>query len=88
MSGVYRVEYLGVIMEPIANDVEDTIQRLCADAERERNQGKLRDVRSRLEVFLHEHASILTSMSEDTYQALRKLKGLRVRRRAQRRGAA
>jgi hypothetical protein len=81
MSVVHRVEYRGLIMEPIANDVEDTIQRLCADADAERDQAKLKDVRARLEV-LHEHASILTSMSEDTYQALRKVKGLRVRHRA------
>jgi hypothetical protein len=69
-------------MESIANDVEDTIQRLCAEISTERDQVKLRDVRSRLEMYLHEHASILTSMSEDTYQALRKVKGLRVRHRA------
>jgi len=30
-------------------------------------------------VYLHEHASILTSMSEDTYQALRKIKPVRRR---------
>ena len=75
-------------MESIANDDEDTIQRLCAEADAERDQAKLKDVRARLEVFLHEHASILTSMSEDTYQALREVKGLRVHRRAQRREAA
>ena len=69
-------------MEPIINDVEDTVQKLCAEANAERNQGKLKDVRARLDVFLHEHASILTSMSEDTYEALRKLKGLGVRHRA------
>ena len=75
-------------MEPIANDIEDSIQRLWAEADAERDQAKLKDVRARLELYLHEHAWILTSMSEDTYQALRKLKGLRVRRRAQRREAA
>jgi hypothetical protein len=69
-------------MEPITSDVEDTVQKLCAEANAEHDQLKLRDVRSRLEVFLHEHASILTSMSEDTYQALRKLKRRGVRRRA------
>ncbi len=66
-------------MEPIINDVEDTVQKLCAEANAERDQVKLKDVRSRLEVFLHEHSSILTSMSEDTYQALRRLKGRGVR---------
>ena len=69
-------------MESIANDDEDTIQMLCAEADAERDQAKLKDVRARLEVFLHEHASILTCMSEDTYQALRKLKGLHVHRRS------
>ena len=66
-------------MESVADDVEATIQRLCAEASAERDQVKLRDVRSRLELYLHEHGSILTSMSEDTYQALRKLKPVRRR---------
>jgi len=61
--------------------MSDTIQRLCAEASTERDQEKLKDIRARLEVFLHEHAYVLTCMSEDTYQALRKLKGLRVRHR-------
>jgi hypothetical protein len=68
-------------MEP-TDENEDTVQRLCAEANAEHNQGKVKDVRARLEVFLHEHASLLTSMSEDTYQALRKLKGRGVRHRA------
>ena len=68
-------------MEP-TDENEDTVQRLCAEANAERNQGKLKEVRARLQVFLHEHASILTSMSEDTYQALRRLKGQGVRHRA------
>jgi len=66
-------------MEAIADDVEATIQKLCAEASAERDQVKLRDVRSRLEAYLHEHASILTSMSEDTYQALCKIKPVRRR---------
>jgi len=70
-------------MEPNTNDVEDTVQNLCAEAN-ECDQAKLSDLRSRLKVFLHEHVSILISCSEDTYQALRKLKALRVRRRASR----
>jgi hypothetical protein len=69
-------------MEPLINDVEDTVQKLCAEANAEHDQLKLKDVRSRLELFLHEHTSVLTSMSEETYQALRKLKRLGVRRRA------
>ena len=55
-----------------------------AQANEEGDPGKLRDVRSRLWAFLHEHASILISGSEETYQALRKLKALRARRRASR----
>jgi hypothetical protein len=70
-------------MEPIAND-EDTVRKLCVEANTERDRVKLRDVRSRLEAFLREHARMLTSMSEDTYKALRKLKGFRVRHRASR----
>jgi hypothetical protein len=65
-------------MEPV-NDIENTIQKLCAQANAEHNQGKLRQVRSQLKSFLHEHASLLISMSEETYQALRKLRGLRAR---------
>ena len=68
-------------MEPI-NDDEDTVQKLCAEANAEPNRTRLRDVRARLGAFLHEHASLLTSMSEDTYQALRQLSAVGVRRRA------
>jgi hypothetical protein len=67
-------------MEPIADEIEDTIQKLCAEISAERDQVKLSDLRSRLEVYLHEHAFILTSLSEDTYQALRKIKSTSRRR--------
>jgi hypothetical protein len=83
MSSVHRIEYRGLIMEPVANDVEETIQKLCAEADGERNLMKVMDIRARLAVYLHEHASVLTSMSEETYQALRKIKPVRRRRSPQ-----
>ena len=58
-------------MEPIINDDENTVRKLCAEANAERNRTRLKGVRSRLKAFLREHASLLTSMSEETYEALR-----------------
>ena len=74
--GLFQIAWTD--MEPV-NDAENTIQKLCEQANAEHNQGKLREVRSRLKSFLHEHASLLISMSEDTYQALRRHRGLRAR---------
>ena len=67
-------------MEPIDND-ENTVQQLCAEANAARNLASLKDVRCRLEAFLREHASLLTSMSNETYEALRQWRG-RVRYRS------
>ena len=61
-------------MEPI-NDDESTVRKLCAEANAERNRTRLKGVRSRLKAFLREHASLLISMSEETYQALRQRRG-------------
>jgi hypothetical protein len=61
-------------MEPI-NDDENTVRKLCAEANAERNRTRLKGVRSRLKAFLREHASLLISMSEETYQALRQRRG-------------
>ena len=66
-----------LIMEQINGD-EDTVKKLCVEVSAERNRARLRHLRSRLRAFLHEHASLLTSMSEDTYQALRQLRLSRV----------
>jgi hypothetical protein len=60
-------------MESIIDDDENTVRKLCAEANGERNRARLRQLRCRLGAFLHEHASILTSMSEETYEALRQL---------------
>jgi hypothetical protein len=62
-------------MEPIINDDENTVRKLCAEANAERNRARLKGVRCRLKGFLREHASLLTSMSEETYQASRQLRG-------------
>jgi hypothetical protein len=61
-------------MEPI-NDDENTVRNLCAEANAERNRTRLKGVRSRLKAFLREHASLLISMSEETYEALRQRRG-------------
>jgi hypothetical protein len=61
-------------MEPI-NDDENTVRKLCAEANAERNRTRLKGVRSRLKAFLREHASLLISMSEETYEALRQRRG-------------
>jgi hypothetical protein len=61
-------------MEPI-NDDENTVRKLCAEANAERNRTRLKGVRSRLKAFLREHASLLISMSEETYEALRQRHG-------------
>ena len=72
-------------MEPINSDDENTVRELCAEANAERNRARLKELRSRLGAFLHEHASILTSMSEETYQALRQLtRGRSIARRFRR----
>jgi hypothetical protein len=60
-------------MEQQQTEVEETVKRLCAEASTERNRSELRRVLARLNQILHEHASTLRSMSEETYQALRKL---------------
>jgi hypothetical protein len=61
-------------MEPI-NDDENMVRKLCAEANAERNRTRLKGVRSRLKAFLREHASLLISMSEETYEALRQRRG-------------
>ena len=61
-------------MEPI-NEDENTVRKLCAEANSERNRTRLKGVRSRLKAFLREHASLLISMSEETYEALRQRRG-------------
>jgi hypothetical protein len=61
-------------MEPI-NEDENTVRKLCAEANSECNRTRLKGVRSRLKAFLREHASLLISMSEETYEALRQRRG-------------
>ncbi len=61
-------------MESI-NDDENTLRKLCAEANAERNRTRLKGVRTRLKAFLREHASLLISMSEETYEALRQRRG-------------
>lgn len=53
--------------------VENTLKQLCAMASAQRDRRELNNVLVRLKEFLHEHAEVLRSMSDDTFDALRKV---------------
>ena len=54
-------------------EAENTVKQLCAEARALRNRQEFKDVLIRLREFLHEHTELLRSMSDDTYDALRKI---------------
>jgi hypothetical protein len=54
-------------------EVENTVKQLCAEASAQRDRRKLKNVLVRLKKFLHEHTDMLRSMSDDTFEALRKV---------------
>jgi len=56
-----------------ADKVENTVKQLCAEASAQRDRRKLKNVRIQLKEFLHEHTDVLRSMSDDTFEALRKV---------------
>ena len=56
-----------------ADEVENTVKTLCAEASAQRNRLQLKKVMIRLREFLHEHRDVLRSMSDDTFDALRKV---------------
>jgi hypothetical protein len=55
------------------DEIENTLKRLCAEASAQRNRHQFRNVLIRLREFLHEHSEVLRSMSDDTFEALRKV---------------
>jgi len=56
-----------------ADEIENTLKGLCAQASAERNRQQFRSVLIKLREFLHEHSEVLRSMSDDTFEALRKV---------------
>jgi hypothetical protein len=54
-------------------EVENTVKQLCAEASAQQDRRKLKNVLIRLKEFLHEHSNVLRSMSDDTFEALRKV---------------
>ena len=55
-------------------EVENTVKHLCAEASAQRNQRELKYMMIQLREFLHEHTDVLRSMSDDTFEALRKVR--------------
>jgi len=58
-------------MEP--DEVENTVKQLCAEASAQRNRRQFKYVLIQLSKFLKEHNEVLRSMSDDTFDALRKV---------------
>ena len=56
-----------------ADDVENTVKQLCAEASAQRDRRQFKSVLIQLREFLHEHNEVLRSMSDDTFEALRKV---------------
>jgi hypothetical protein len=54
-------------------EVENTLKQLCAKASAQRNRRQFQSVLIQLREFLHEHNELLRSMSDDTFEALRKV---------------
>lgn len=61
-------------METMESDeVENTLKKLCAEASAQRDRLALKNVMIRVREFLHDHRDVLRSMSDDTFDALRKV---------------
>jgi hypothetical protein len=54
-------------------EVENTLRQLCAIASAQRDRRKFRNVLLELREFLQEHRELLRSMSDDTFEALRRV---------------
>ena len=55
-------------------ELENTVKHLCAEAVAQRDdRHKLKSVLIQLREFLQEHTDLLRSMSDDTFDALRKV---------------
>jgi len=55
------------------DDVEKTVKQLCAEASAQRTRREFNNVMIRLKEFLREHTEVLRSMSDETFDALRKV---------------
>lgn len=55
------------------DEAENTVKQLCAKASAQRDRRELKNVMIQLREFLHEHTDVLRSMSEETFEALRKV---------------
>jgi len=56
-----------------ADEMENTVKQLCAEASAQRDRSQFKNVLIQLREFLHEHNEVLRSMSDDTFEALRKV---------------
>jgi hypothetical protein len=57
----------------VETEVENTLKKLCAEASAQRNRRDFKNMVIQLREFLHEHNEVLRSMSDDTFEALRKV---------------
>ena len=55
------------------DEVEKTVKQLCAEASTQRTRREFNNVMIRLKEFLREHTEVLRSMSDETFDALRKV---------------
>lgn len=56
-----------------AAEIENTLKRLCVLASEQREPRKFRNVLLQVREFLQEHQQVLRSMSDDTFEALRRV---------------
>jgi hypothetical protein len=56
-----------------AAEVENTIRQLCAFASAQRHPHKFKNVLIQIRELLKEHREVLRTMSDDTFEALRKV---------------
>jgi secreted Zn-dependent insulinase-like peptidase len=54
-------------------EAENTVKQLCVWAIAERHPRKARKVVIRIRAFLNEHREVLRSMSDDTFESLRRV---------------
>lgn len=56
-----------------AAEIENTVKQLCALARAQPDQRQFKSVLLQLREFLSEHKEVFRSMSDDTFEALRKV---------------
>jgi len=69
--------FLGIALRRVrvmeTYEVENTVKRLCVEASAQRDRRQFKYVLIQLREFLREHNEVLRSMSDDTFEALRKV---------------